>query len=77
MEEMMGCVVTEERYGSVKRVFVLCEEDEVASVDFQWSMIQNSPPDEVKIIEGAHHMAMLSNPRELQLCLDEIVAKYG
>ncbi|XP_031388341.1 methylesterase 10 [Punica granatum] len=75
-EEMMAYGLTEERYGSVKRVFVMCEEDEVIFVDFQRFMIQNSPPDEVKTMKGAHHMVMLSKPRELCRCLGEIAAKY-
>ncbi|PKI78427.1 hypothetical protein CRG98_001173 [Punica granatum] len=75
-EEMMAYGLTEERYGSVKRVFVMCEEDEVICVDFQRFMIQNSPPDEVKTMKGAHHMVMLSKPRELCRCLGEIAAKY-
>ncbi|KAK4778277.1 hypothetical protein SAY87_018464 [Trapa incisa] len=77
VDEMMRYVLTEEKYGRVKKVFILCEEDEVMNVDFQRFLIQNSPPDHVKIMEGAYHMAMLSKPKELQQCLDEIVAKYG
>nr|GFC73607.1 salicylic acid-binding protein 2-like [Tanacetum cinerariifolium] len=34
---------TEEGYGSVRRVFVLCDEDETIKEDFQRWMIDNSP----------------------------------
>lgn len=76
MEEMMECVLTEERYGSVKRVFVVCEDDQVMGVDFQRFMIGDSPPDEVKVMAGAHHMAMLTQPMLLTVYLDEVAAKY-
>jgi hypothetical protein len=40
-------------------------------------MIQNAGIDEVKLINGADHMAMLSKPQELCLSLVEIAHKYA
>ncbi|XP_021714228.1 methylesterase 10-like [Chenopodium quinoa] len=63
---------SEERFGRVKRVFVISEEDELVKTDFQNWIIENSPPHQVKSIPKADHMVMLSKPQELCLCLIEI-----
>ncbi|KAL0377776.1 UNVERIFIED_CONTAM: Salicylic acid-binding protein 2 [Sesamum radiatum] len=67
---------TEERYGSVKRVFIVCPEDKAISVKFQRWQIENYPPHQVKEIENSDHMPMLSQPQELTKCLLEIIADY-
>ncbi|XVF59503.1 hypothetical protein PTKIN_Ptkin07bG0281000 [Pterospermum kingtungense] len=59
-------------FGSIDRVFVLCKEDEIISEDFQRWFIENNPTKDVKVIEGADHMAMLSKPKELCQCFVEI-----
>ncbi|CAL5339114.1 unnamed protein product [Camellia sinensis] len=64
------------RYGSVSRVYIVCEEDQLMKPEFQRWIIQNSPPDEVKSIANADHMIILSKPKELCLCLQEISQKY-
>ncbi|KAI4325850.1 hypothetical protein MLD38_031214 [Melastoma candidum] len=61
-----------ERYGRVRKVFVVCEEDMVIKEDFQRWMIEKNPPEEVKVIEGADHMAMMSKPSELSSLLLDI-----
>ncbi|KMT09377.1 hypothetical protein BVRB_6g134690 [Beta vulgaris subsp. vulgaris] len=63
---------TEERFGAVKRVFVMCEEDELMKPDFQKWIIETNPPHQVKSIPKADHMVMISKPRELSLSLLEI-----
>ncbi|KAG0470071.1 hypothetical protein HPP92_016170 [Vanilla planifolia] len=68
---------TEERYGSVPKVYIVCGRDEAISVEYQRWMIQRTPVKEVMEIEGADHMAMLSSPVELFRCLARIVHKYG
>ncbi|KAG0471648.1 hypothetical protein HPP92_016194 [Vanilla planifolia] len=68
---------TEERYGSVPKVYIVCGRDEAISVEYQRWMIQRTPVKEVMEIEGADHMAMLSSPVELFRCLARIVDKYG
>lgn len=69
-------LLTEENFGSVSRVFILSEKDEMLKPDLQQWMIENGPPKEVKSLAGADHMAMLSKPNELSLCLQEIAEKY-
>ncbi|XP_059623774.1 methyl jasmonate esterase 1-like [Cornus florida] len=69
-------LLTEKKYGSVSRVFLVCEEDHWVEEEFQRWMIENSPAKEVMSIAGADHMAMLSKPKELCLCLLEIALKY-
>ncbi|KAJ7952907.1 Salicylic acid-binding protein 2 [Quillaja saponaria] len=65
-------LLTEEKYGSVKRVFIVCEEDDVMTEEFQRWMIQNSPPQVVKTIERSAHMVMLSKPEQLCHCLEDV-----
>lgn len=69
-------LLTQHKYGTVRRAYVLCQDDEVMGEEFQKHNIENSPPDEVKTIAGAGHMVMLSKPRELCLALFEVAAKY-
>ncbi|KAJ8764290.1 hypothetical protein K2173_006030 [Erythroxylum novogranatense] len=67
--------LTEEGYGSVKRVFVVCSEDKGITEEFQRWMIENSPVDEIMEMKETDHMAMLSQPQELTLCLLKIAQK--
>ncbi|KAI8024510.1 Polyneuridine-aldehyde esterase [Camellia lanceoleosa] len=69
-------LLTEVRYGSVSRVYIVCEEDQLMKPEFPRWIIQNSPPDEVKSIANADQMIILSKPKELCLCLQEISQKY-
>ncbi|CAK7339427.1 unnamed protein product [Dovyalis caffra] len=64
-------------YGSVTRVFVVCDEDLAIPVEFQRWMIQNSAVEEVMEIKGADHMPMFCKPKELFHCLSEIANKYA
>ncbi|XP_052195916.1 salicylic acid-binding protein 2-like isoform X2 [Diospyros lotus] len=67
-------LLSEGRFGLVKRIYIVCEEDEVIPEEFQRWTTENSPPQQVMAIAGAAHMAMLSKPKELCLCLQEIAA---
>ena len=58
-------ILTEAKFGSVDRVFVVCEGDEVMNSEFQRLMIQEFPPKAVKCINGGGHMVMLSKPTQL------------
>ncbi|KAJ9135598.1 hypothetical protein P3X46_032764 [Hevea brasiliensis] len=58
-------VLTTENYGSVRRIFLISEKDEVSKKDFQLWMIQRNPPNEVIEILGSDHMLMMSKPIEL------------
>ncbi|KAH9703867.1 methylesterase 1 [Citrus sinensis] len=66
-----------EGYGSVKRVYVVCDEDLCVPKEFQYWMIQNNPVDEVIEIKGVDHMPMLSKPQQLLDCLSHIAHKYA
>ncbi|XP_042485904.1 polyneuridine-aldehyde esterase-like [Macadamia integrifolia] len=68
--------VTEEKYGSVSRVFVLCDEDILLKA-FLKLMIKLSPPDEVKEIPGSDHMVMMSKPQELCAYLLDVADRYS
>ncbi|GMI76930.1 ARABIDOPSIS THALIANA METHYL ESTERASE 10, methyl esterase 10 [Hibiscus trionum] len=71
-----GNLLTEEKFGSVDRVFIELEGDEMMMEEFQLWMIQNSPPKDVKVISEAGHMVMLSKPRELSQLLQDIGARF-
>ncbi|NP_001309257.1 methylesterase 10 [Solanum lycopersicum] len=66
-------LLTQEKYGSVKRVYIVTQDDQVMQEEFQMYNIHKSPPHEVKIIANSGHMVMISRPHELFLCLQEII----
>ncbi|PIN14403.1 Polyneuridine-aldehyde esterase [Handroanthus impetiginosus] len=68
---------SEEGFGSVKRVYIMCREDKGIPINFQRWQIENSGVAEVKEIENADHMAMLSTPKELCQFLLEIANNYA
>ncbi|KAA8531762.1 hypothetical protein F0562_006521 [Nyssa sinensis] len=45
-------LLTKEKYGSVSRAYIICEEDEVMKEDFARWMIEYSPPKEKKYTAG-------------------------
>ena len=69
--------LTKEKYGSVRRVYIVCDQDSAINEDLQRWMIEKNPTDEVKVIIGSDHMVMFSKPKELCSCLEEIVEKYS
>ncbi|KAJ0097112.1 hypothetical protein Patl1_28787 [Pistacia atlantica] len=64
-------------YGSIARVYIVCEEDMGILKEFQHWMIENYPVKEVMEIKGADHMPMFSKPQELTHCLLEIANKHA
>ncbi|KAG6604200.1 Methylesterase 10, partial [Cucurbita argyrosperma subsp. sororia] len=70
-------ILTEAKFGSVDRVFVVCEGDEVMKSEFQRLMIQEFPPKAVKCINGGGHMVMLSRPTQLFQHLIEIGESFN
>lgn len=70
-------MLSEENYGSINRVYIICKQDKLYSVDFQRWVIENNPPKEVKEIEDSDHMVMFSKPKELCKCLLEIAETYS
>ncbi|XP_071692799.1 norfluorocurarine synthase 1-like [Rutidosis leptorrhynchoides] len=66
-------MLTEEGFGSVNRVYVVCKDDRAITEEFQLWMIANSPSKQVKVMERADHMVMLAQPNEVSILLQEIV----
>ncbi|XP_077224363.1 salicylic acid-binding protein 2-like isoform X1 [Tasmannia lanceolata] len=71
-----GPIFSKENYGSVSRVYIVCDEDKTITEDFQRWMIENNPVKEVKVIQGSDHMPMFSKPQELCNHLLEIAKAY-
>ena len=69
--------VTKEKYGTIRRVYIVCDKDNVLEEDFQLWMIKNNLTDEVKVILGSDHMPMFCKPLELCAYLQEIVVSYS
>ncbi|KAI7733776.1 hypothetical protein M8C21_021694 [Ambrosia artemisiifolia] len=77
LEDMsQDSLLTSDKYGSVSRVYVVCEGDRVVNEEFQRFVIEDSPPNEVKSFPGAGHMIMLSIPKDISLYLQEIATRY-
>ncbi|KAL6613859.1 hypothetical protein ACP70R_036129 [Stipagrostis hirtigluma subsp. patula] len=72
---MRGDVLTAERYGAVRRVYVVAEDDEWKPAEMQRRMASWNPGTEVRSLPGADHMPMFSKPRELSELLMEIANK--
>ncbi|XP_038883006.1 methylesterase 10-like [Benincasa hispida] len=70
-------VLTEAKFGSVDRVFIVCEGDEVMEEKFQRLMIEEFPPKAVKYIYGGGHMVMLSKPKQLYQHLIEVAESFS
>ncbi|CAK7339434.1 unnamed protein product [Dovyalis caffra] len=68
--------VTKEKYGSIPRAYIVCDEDVIIKEALQRWMIENNPPDEVMVVPGSDHMLMFSRPQETCSCLLEIAKKY-
>lgn len=68
--------LSKKNYGSVHRAFILCSNDLILTEEAARSIIQNYPPDLVKVINGADHMVMFSKPQDLCSSLEEIAEKY-
>ncbi|CAI0553891.1 unnamed protein product [Linum tenue] len=68
---------TEEGYGSVSRVYVICNEDRGMEEEFQRWMIQNYVVEEVVEIKESDHMAMLCEPIKLFDCLSKVADNYS
>lgn len=73
VKEMALC---EEHYGLVRRVYILSDKDRVIKEKLQRWMIEENPPDEVKLIQDSDHMVMFSKPQELSSCLQHISQQF-
>ncbi|KAK4759103.1 hypothetical protein SAY87_020404 [Trapa incisa] len=68
--------LSDDGFGSVTRVFIVCNEDKGIPEEFQRWMIRNSGIENVAEIGGADHMPMFSKTQELCQCLLVIANKY-
>ncbi|KAK4416242.1 Methylesterase 1 [Sesamum alatum] len=68
---------SDEKFGSVPRVYVIAAEDKTIPPSFQKWQIENNPVVEVKEIKGADHMPMFTQPDALCKCLVEIAEKHA
>ncbi|KAF7848963.1 hypothetical protein BT93_L1390 [Corymbia citriodora subsp. variegata] len=69
--------VTTVRYGSVRRVYIVCDKDLVIKEDLQRWMIEIDPTDEVCVIPNSDHMVMFSKPLEFCSTLKQIAENYS
>ncbi|POO02717.1 Methyl esterase [Trema orientale] len=68
---------SENAYGSVPRVYVVCDQDRAITEEFQRWMIGNGGVSQVVEIQGADHMPMFCKPQETCNSLVEIASKYA
>ncbi|KAH0727486.1 hypothetical protein KY284_003351 [Solanum tuberosum] len=68
-------VLSRERYGSVRRVFIVVAENKSLKKELQYWMIEKNPPDEVEEIEGSDHAVMMSKAQQLFTILLRIANK--
>lgn len=65
-------MLSEENYGSVRRVYIVSKVDLIISEELQKGYIEDYPPHDVKEIVDSDHMAMFSKPKELSSILQTI-----
>lgn len=64
-------------YATTAKVYIKCKKDTGILATYQQWMIKNNPVNEVKVIEEADHMAMMSKPEELSEIISEIAKTYA
>jgi hypothetical protein len=74
---MKQTTVTNENNGMVPKIFIISENDNLQTKDFQeWIIETTGPYAKVKMIEGSDHMVMLSKPTKLSSELLNISYNY-
>ncbi|GMN74232.1 hypothetical protein TIFTF001_054393 [Ficus carica] len=68
--------LTKGNYGSVRRVFIVTDQDLTIGESLQRLMIEQNPPNEVKVINRTDHMVLFTRPTKLFSYLGEIAEKY-
>ncbi|XP_062075537.1 salicylic acid-binding protein 2-like [Humulus lupulus] len=69
--------LSEKSYGSVPRVYAICDQDMTITLEFQQWMIQNGGVSDVVEIQGADHMPMNSKPKETCDALVKIASEFA
>ncbi|KAI3922082.1 hypothetical protein MKX01_005771 [Papaver californicum] len=67
--------MSKQKYGSVKRVYIISELDKGIPKDFQRWIIEKDSVHDVKQITGSDHMVMMSKRHELFACIHEIAGE--
>ncbi|XP_042481888.1 salicylic acid-binding protein 2-like [Macadamia integrifolia] len=75
--EMAEMKLTDEKYGSVDRFYIVTGDDLTISTDYQYVMINNFPVKDHKLIESSGHEIMLSKSSELSAYILDIAIKYS
>ncbi|XP_062107584.1 methyl jasmonate esterase 1-like [Humulus lupulus] len=70
-------VLSEDKYGSVDRVYIISENDKVMNKDVERWMLKNNQPNHVVTIKGSDHMVMMSNSISLWSHLQNITKEYN
>lgn len=68
---------SKEGYGSVKRVYITCNEDKTIPLGFQRWLIENAGVTEVIEMKNADHNPMFSQPQEICQYLLDIADRYN
>lgn len=66
-----------DRYGTVPRVFIMCEKDLVIRLPSAERMVKLNPPKEVIRLPHADHMPFVSVTKDLHYHLADIAQRYG
>lgn len=74
-DSLEGLSLTKENYGSVRRVCIICSEDQSLR-DIQKWIIEKDPPDQVQVLDGADHMPMFSKTSQLCSILIKVATKF-
>uniref|UniRef100_A0A2P2P5C8 (S)-hydroxynitrile lyase n=1 Tax=Rhizophora mucronata TaxID=61149 RepID=A0A2P2P5C8_RHIMU len=69
--------LTKLKYGTVPRVFITVDHDNVMVEESTRKMIESNPPDEIMEVSGSDHMILYTKPKEFCSCLQEIAKKYA
>lgn len=69
-------VLSNEKYGSVPRVYIISEEDKIVDKEVEMWMINKNTPNKVVTIKGSDHMVMVSQPLKLFAHLQRIAAEF-
>ncbi|PHT64389.1 hypothetical protein T459_31740 [Capsicum annuum] len=68
-------ILSSNKYGSVRRAYIVAAEDKLLSKEFQRLMIEKNPPDMVEEVSESDHMLMMSKPGQLFTLLMRIANK--
>lgn len=77
LESMKELRLSKENYGSVKRAFIISQNDKMTSKFMVWAMLLLNKPDRVEEVHGSDHMVMTSKPLELAQLLGTIAQDYA